>query len=464
MDAGHTAAGRVDAGTADGGVVDGASFAAGHSDAGGSADGAVDLDTGDGGPVDAGRCATLLDAGDVGNPDAGPTRYNDIRQSANWAAYDSGEWTANNGAAFDGRYVYFAPSGWPGGPLDVVTRYDTEASFTAASAWTTFNPSVVNSEATGFWGATFDGRYVYFVPNSYGTVTRYDTQATFDNAASWSTFDAGTVSSRAKGFNGATFDGRYVYFVPHAGPALDGLVTRYDTQAAFGDAASWATFDTATVNASAVGFTGGVFDGRYLYLVPNALPSGPAGSTVARYDTEAAFGNSASWSTFDTRTVDANAVHFHGGAFDGRYVYLVPSEVSGGPAGLVVRYDTQAAFANAASWSTFSTTALSPDAKGFWDAAFDGRYVYFVPSQDNTGVVTRYDTQRAFGCSASWATFSTNTLAPASREVGAADLGAAVFDGRFVYLAPGSGGFFTRFDAKSPPSIPSLAAFFGSFL
>ncbi len=445
--------------------------AADASDAGNASDAndsgsAVDASDA-GNASDASDSGSAVDASDAGNVDAGSTTYNDMTQSSNWAKYDTGTVTVNFGGTFDGRYVYFAPDQTGGVGYDgLVTRYDTQAPFGTAGSWTTFNTSTVNANARGFWGAAFDGRYVYLVPQfngvTHGTVTRYDTQAAFGSASSWSTFDTSTVSANAKGFMGATFDGRYLYFVPHGYSntvnTLDGLVARYDTQAAFASAGSWSTFDTASVDSGAVGFTGGVFDGRYLYLVPDETPSG-LGSTVARYDTQAAFTSAGSWSTFDTTSVDANAAYFHGGAFDGRYVYFVPGQTNGGGAGLVTRYDTQGTFGSAASWSTFSTTTLSPDAKGFWDATFDGRYIYFVPYQSSTSLVTRYDTQGAFGSAASWSTFSATSLDSQAKQ-----LGATVFDGRYVYFLPGGGRVVTRFDSKSPPSMPNLPGFFGSFL
>jgi hypothetical protein len=146
-------------------------------------------------------------------------------------------------------------------------------------------------------------------------------------------------------------------------------------------------------------FVGGIFDGRYLYLVP-FLSSGRLAmrTVVVRYDTLAAFEATASWSSFDLGTVDPRAQYFQGGAFDGRYVYFVPyGDPAGSPpaaSGVAARYDTQAAFTDTSAWSTFDTTTLDPDAKGFAGAAFDGRYVYFAPSNDNslTGhVVARFD-------------------------------------------------------------------------
>jgi hypothetical protein len=78
------------------------------------------------------------------------------------------------------------------------------------------------------------------------------------------------------------------------------------------------------------GFFGGVFDGRYLYLVPSYADA------VARYDTEAPFADAASWTMFRATSLSASATHFHSGAFDGRYVYFVPGLTS-----LAVRFDAK---------------------------------------------------------------------------------------------------------------------------
>ena len=73
----------------------------------------------------------------------------------------------------------------------------------------------------GYFGAVFDGRYVYFVPeqqadlDTHAVVLRYDTHGPFDNPQSYSAYDAaGTAGLDTRGYYGAVFDGRYVYFVP----------------------------------------------------------------------------------------------------------------------------------------------------------------------------------------------------------------------------------------------------------
>ena len=39
----------------------------------------------------------------------------------------------------------------------------------------------------------------------------------------------------------------------------------------------------------------------------------------------------------------------------------------------------------------------------------------------------------------------------------------AVFDGQYLYFVPRGNGLVARFDAKTPPSMPNLPAFHGSF-
>jgi hypothetical protein len=406
-----------------------------------------------------------------GSPDAAVTTYNDMTQAPFWSAFDLTTVQAGakgfEGAAFDGRYLYFVP--YTQGQSAIVTRYDTQASFASGASYTTFDTTTLAAGARGFAGGVFDGRYIYLVPRFGGgdVVARYDTQGAFGNAAAWATFTTTTADPAASGFVGGAFDGRYVYLVPYnnASNAYHGVVTRYDTQAAFTAAGSWSTFDTTTVDAGAKGFYGAVFDGRYLYLVPWIRASGTYHGLVARYDTQAPFATKASWSTFDTATVDAAAAGFSGGAFDGRYLYLVP-----GHGGVTARYDTTMAFASAAAWSTYDLTKVAAGAYGFTGATFDGRYIYFAPYASSTydGLVARYDTLAPFAAAGSWATFDTTAVNPA----GVGFIG-AIFDGRAVYLVPCTSGSYhgvvLRFDAKAPPSMPAIygsspVGFWGSFL
>jgi len=303
----------------------------------------------------------------------------------------------------------------------------------------------------------FDGRYIYYVPDqiasgSYdGRIARYDTQGAYAALTSWSAFDITTVSANAKGFDGGTFDGRYVYLVPYdnASGTPDGVVARYDTQAAFNAAGSWATFNVATVNANAKGFAGGIFDGRYVYLVPYYDITWDG--LVTRYDTQAAFAAAGSWQTFDTTTVNASASGFQTAAFDGRYVYLVPLNNGASTTGPITRYDTQQAFTSASSWQTFDTTTLDASAVDFTSAQFDGRYVYFVPEAGS--ILVRYDTLGTFTAAAAWETFDTTTI-----DSNGSGFTGSVFDGEYIYLEPFNRGIALRFVAKTASGLPQLCA------
>ena len=328
--------------------------------------------------------------------------------TASWSTFDvttvNGGANGFRGTAFDGRYVYFVPGAHSVNGLGVadgiIARYDTLAGFTASSSWSTFDVTTINANANGFAGAVFDGRYLYLVPAGYtigdggfttpdGIVARYDTQASFTTGSSWSTFDVTTVDQKAKGFVGGVFDGQYVYLVP-ADYAVGGVVARYDAQSGFDATTSWTTFDTTAVDSTAKGFVGAAFDGRYVYFVPYRNGIGTTGPAT-RYDTQSGFTTTTSWSTFDLSMVNADVEEFAGAAFDGRYVYLVPYFHNGGAASTLARYDTQANFTNSASWSVFDMTTVNPNAKGFYGAAFDGRYVYFTSNFNNVGTTARFD-------------------------------------------------------------------------
>jgi hypothetical protein len=427
----------------------------------------------DGADLGGATCATLIGAGSTGTPTCtngctridrsgctppSTTTWSTLNNASKWKTFDmttlDAEAKGYAGAVFDGRYVYFAPFVQETKSNSRMVRYDTQGALDAAGSWKFFDASTVNASASGFWGAAFDGRYVYFVPQytgtsfaSHGTVLRYDTQKTFDTSGSWLTFDVSTLNANAKGFSAATFDGRYLYLAPAANDtAPHGYVARFDTQATFNSGSSWLLFNTGSLSTSAVGFSTATFDGRYVYFVPDENASGPHGNVV-RYDTQLTFSQSGSWARFDLATnVHAGAVGFWGATFDGRYIYLVPRDGT-----YAARYDTKATFGAAASWTTFDVSIATGTATTFAGAMNDGRYIYFVPGPGSQRI-TRYDSTMTFGSAGSWSYFDTSST-------GALGFNGATFDGRYLYLAPLIGstathGKVARFDAKTPGWLP----------
>jgi hypothetical protein len=362
---------------------------------------------------------------------------------ANWTGFDlvdTGHLPQNGlfGAAFDGRFVYFACAN--GGPT---TRYDTQAPFGDAASWTTHQTS------QDLEGALFDGQRVYFVPSISGTALRYAPAGGFGDAGAWESFSTTSIDANARSFTGGVFDGRYVYYFPNN---ATGTMARFDTQKTFIDPGAWTSFAVATtINASLTSLHGGVFDGRYLYSADYSS------ALVARYDTQGTLSDPMSWKTFATRGKDASITGLYAAGFDGRYVYFAPNSYAA--TSVLARYDIQGAFDDGGSWSTFDITTVSPGQILHYVTAFDGRYLYVVPSQGH--LITRYDTRAPFADKGSWTSFDLT-----KKTTSSTDYGGAVFDGRYLYLEPilsGTHVVVLRFDAKSPPALPSLPQFRGSF-
>ncbi len=267
-----------------------------------------------------------------------------------WQAYDIGYTHSYQSAAFDGRYIYFTPGYDDGGGSAKVLRYDTHGSFTDAGSYTRYDAGNTSGlKSVNYDGAAFDGRYVYFAPlNADGIVLRLDTKSPFKSRASWTAVDVPALSGHKMHMCvGAVFDGHYIYYVPYA----HSVVVRHDTRGDFTSATSWSSFEAAgTSGLTARGYDGGIFDGRYVYFLPfwqgGDAKTGFHGELL-RYDTQRPFEIRSAWSAVDAGHTDGLAtVGFNGGAFDGRYLYGAPWR-EGTPEdgkivshGRVLRYDT----------------------------------------------------------------------------------------------------------------------------
>ena len=402
--------------------------------------------------------------------------FTSLSQPGAFAAYDAGSTFGLNakgyvGAVFDGHYVYFVPYNNGLGGSGIVLRLDTTGNFIDSGSWSAHDAGGTSGlNAKGFSGGVFDGRYVYFTPHYNGssyssTVLRFDTTSNFTSSASWSAYDAGNTSGlNTSGFIGSVFDGRYVYFVPFltGGTSFDGVVLRFDTTSNFTSSASWTAYDAgSTGGLNAKGFSGGVFDGRYVYFAPNN--NGGYSGTVLRFDTTSNFTSSASWSAYDASgTSGLNAVGYEGGVFDGRYIYFVPN-FNGTYSGVVLRLDTTGNFTSSGSWSAYDAGSTSGlNTTGFLGGVFDGRYVYFTPNANGSGTIgtlLRFDTTGNFTSSTSWSAYD----AGGTSGLNSTGYAGAISDGRYIYFAPyknsgGASGIALRFDAKLPRAVPKTVS------
>jgi len=433
--------------------------------------------------VDLGDRSLLAEAGDDGTStleggtdgpigDGGPSNnWHDASDPNNWSWVDPSAFAAlagfDAGVAFSGGsldlqsgYLYFGPTSTT---YAIAARLDTAASPDAASAWAFFNTTALSGNVA-YAGVTFDGRYVYYVPyvnnvpNWSGTIGRYDTIGQFTDPSYWAFY--GLPGARSVGYAGAAFDGRRVYLTPTGSNGAGST-----TALAFDDAGTYVFDFVGTTPGLNANYEGAVFDGKYVYFVPHLDGTSVFRSTVFRFEIDGDFSDAGSWSGFDVTTVNEGAAGFAGGAFDGRYVYFIPLEHHPNtPGSVVARFDTMldpTNFGDPAAWSTFDTIGLDQRAAGYSLGAFDGRYVYLLPSSYPT-ILVRYDTSGTFTSAGGWQVTDLSAFIPDGATI---ETSGAVYDGKYLYLVPYQGPLL-RFDARDSwvsPAVNMPPGYAGSF-
>ena len=96
-------------------------------------------------------------------------------QASSWSIFDLASKVSPSAiglghGAFDGRFVYFQRL-----QASIVVSYDTTQPFDVPSSWRALNLATLDAGpvGAGFAGAAFDGEYVYFFPTG-SVVFRYD--------------------------------------------------------------------------------------------------------------------------------------------------------------------------------------------------------------------------------------------------------------------------------------------------
>ncbi len=375
-------------------------------------------------------------------------KYTKISKTTNWnvmsmstaqgaAALDN----AYNGASFDGRYIYYVPFS-----SDTFVRFDTQGtSFTTTADWQLMSMSTAQGAAalnSAYTSASFDGRYIYYVPLGSDTFIRFDTQGTsFTTTADWQRMNMSTAHGGAAlndAYYGASFDGRYIYYVPSSSNTF----IRFDTQGiSFTTTADWQLMSMSTAQGASLldsAYFGASFDGRYIYYVPFLS------DTFVRFDTQGtSFTTTADWQLMSMSTAQGAAAldaAYSTTSFDGRYIYYVPYISD-----TFVRFDTQGtSFTTAADWQQMTMSTAQGAAAldyAYIGAAFDVRYIYYVPSYSDTFL--RFDTQgTSFTTTADWQQMSMST-AQGAAALDAAYFGAS-FDGKYIYYVPQASDTFIR--------------------
>lgn len=363
--------------------------------------------------------------------DAGDVVVNDAFADAG-SLGDPAKWTSyaptidvmgHSYATFDGRYVYFLP-----GQGTKVLRYDTQLEFHQQSAWTAHDIGINNTSGV------VANTTLYVVRDTSGPAYKLDTTGDFE--LGW--IAIASVSSPLIKFSGAAFDGQRVY----AFGAVDGGEMYLANLAG----TSWSTLPFPTL----VNHAGTTFDGRYMYGA--GMPDASTYSTAVRFDVDASTSTLFDMTGLGGMTKQLFQ-NMSGTTFDGRYVYFTPT-VGSGSNDTIARVDTTLPFDVATSWSVYKIAAATTYSSGA--PIFDGRYVY-MPEASRSRLL-RYDTGADFHADGSYELVDVASVFDAATI----QFAGAAFDGEYVYLPLSTAPQILRFDARQPKgAMPS--AYHGSF-
>ena len=66
-----------------------------------------------------------------------------------------------------------------------------------------------------------------------GQITKYDTAVSFTSSNGYTVYNTTSSDSNSKGFHGGVFDGKYLYMVPYNNGSVFGRIRRLDTTQQF---------------------------------------------------------------------------------------------------------------------------------------------------------------------------------------------------------------------------------------
>jgi len=285
---------------------------------------------------------------------------------------------------------------------------------------TDFDLTQIDEGCCGFSDAVFDGKNIYLCPSQTGSLfVSHDMSALISNVDSYQTKNLTTVNVHLVGLTAIVYDNhRYIYFIP--GNTVNAYACRYDTS--YGDitnGAAYTVFNVGTVGEGCTGFGAGLFDGRYVYFLPDGTSS-----MGMRYDTRAAFTSTDSYSTIDFSDV-VDVVGFMGAACDGRYVYMATYNAEN-QTGIVVVYDMSEAFDDSDSYIVFDLATMNSSAVGFRKCCVNDKYVYFAPASN--GLAVRLDTTKDMETADAYTIFNMQHV-----NIGLTMATACVCSGKYVY-------------------------------
>lgn len=266
-----------------------------------------------------------------------------------------------------------------------------------------------SADLVGYRASFSDSVWMYLVPNKTsptvlsGKIVRVllksltDTNDFATNVPVVERLDLSVYNSGVDrvflGFSSGTTDNKYAYFVTgyNSGFSTYGFLVRVPVDIEWTPAisASVQYLNLAVLSATLKGFSGCVYDGTYIYLIPSNNGSAVLSGNCARVNPATANWTAVSSiqgspltgvTTLDLRATDPKLCGFYGGVITASHVYFVPY-YNGVYSGKIARVPVSSFLLS--SIETLDLASVSSILTGYRGGVYDGRYIYLAPYYNN---------------------------------------------------------------------------------
>lgn len=261
-----------------------------------------------------------------------------------------------------------SPSSAPNG---LAIKVDLSKQLNTPEAYQKFDFSTLGLAQTGYCDGIGVHGYEYFVPvkeihsKLNGLLLRYDSSKDFRSHAAWSWFDLTTINPDASGFQSVAYAAPYIYLVPF----FKSVLVRYNTTLPLQAASSYEVYDLKNVTSEAVGLTGAVVVGNRLVLIPWDDPKRLRAITKALlYDTSKPLNARESWNSIDLKSVDPKAGGYQFGWLDkSGFVWFVPDNYLFFGVPPLITWNSRLPFDQPSSWKTYPSVGIPPSTGAAYD-------------------------------------------------------------------------------------------------
>ena len=275
-------------------------------------------------------------------------------------------------------------------PNGLAVQIDLTQNLSTVAAYKKFDVTKLGLSMIGYCDGIAANGYIYFAPagkkgHTYnGNLLRYDPSKSFTDASAWSWFDLTKINANASGFQSIAYIYPYIYLVPY----FQTILVRYDTRASLNAASSYEAFDLSNVTSEPLGLTGAVAVGDKLVLIPWIDPMHLKSiSTALLYETTQSLSATSAWVSFDLTQVDRLSKGYQFGWLDKNgFVWFVPDNnlLIGVPP--IITWNSQFPFDQPNSWQTYSSSGIPPSTGAAYDAATNTAWLSPYGSQTNYGI------------------------------------------------------------------------------